>query len=333
MNAIPHTTSPALAALAASFSFLALTAAPARAIEVAKVAKDATLTCPANFAVKGMACVADDAEILKLTEDKCKGAGLAFVGKPAQCFVVKDQIPTPTCSGGALPLTYDKTLQQCVVKDEIPRSLLSEYLGDCFRIKGLPAGSKLGLESENTYQVRFQRPEGTADKMLTLALSGDKGTLGCAPVEKATLFDVKASDLQAIGANRAGWAFGVLALPYKYHTDDRSFSAATSVGPYFGRRWGTPGSAYTFAVAATIGSVKGEVRDAVDKTKIVETPDLQAFSLSAGFSYDVSKSPEIRPFKIGFFVGADWVGSSDIVKYKHNRKPWVALQIGYDFLD
>jgi len=35
----------------------------------------------------------------------------------------------------------------------------------------------------------------------------------------------------------------------------------------------------------------------------------------------------------GFFVGADWVGSSNVVKYKHNRKPWVALQVGFDFLD
>jgi hypothetical protein len=145
------------------------------------------------------------------------------------------------------------------------------------------------------------------------------------------LFDVKASELTGLGADRAGWAFGVLAVPFKYYSSGRAFGSGTSIGPYFGRRWGTPGSAYTFAVAATIGSVKGEVRDADDN--ITSTPDLQAFSLATGFMWDIAKAPEVRPFKLGVFVGADWVSSDRVVQFRQNRKPWIAFQIGFDFLD
>ena len=123
----------------------------------------------------------------------------------------------------------------------------------------------------------------------------------------------------------------MLALPYKFHTDDNSFGSSVSIGPYFGRRWGVPGSAYTMAVAATIGTVKGEIRDAQDK--ITSTPDLQAFSLAAGFMWDIAKGAGTRPFKVGVFAGADVVGSDNAIKYKHNRKPWLAFQVGFDFTD
>lgn len=39
------------------------------------------------------------------------------------------------------------------------------------------------------------------------------------------------------------------------------------------------------------------------------------------------------PFKVGWFHGSDRVNSDNAVKYKSNRKPWVAFQIGYDFTD
>ncbi|MFY9511589.1 MAG: hypothetical protein WAQ05_11525 [Rubrivivax sp.] len=310
---------------------LAALTQPSQAAEVVRVVKDATLTCAKNFEFKDGACTADAAAVAKLGKDECKGPGLAFVGDTPKCFVVAEQIPAPVCSGAAEPTEFDKSLKQCVVRGDPLRSALTDFMGDCYRIRGLPKPSPAGLKHETTYHVRFQRTEGASDKLLTLAESADKGTLGCSPKPQAELFTVRASELQAIGADRAGWAFGVLALPYKLYTDDRSFGSSTSIGPYIGRRWGTPGSAYTFALAATIGSVKGEVRDAQDK--IVETPDLQAFSLATGFSFDVSKSPDVRPFKVGFFVGADVVGSGNAVKYKHNRKPWIAFQIGYDFLD
>jgi hypothetical protein len=124
----------------------------------------------------------------------------------------------------------------------------------------------------------------------------------------------------------------VLSLPFKYHAHDKSFTpGALNIGPYLGRRWGSSGSAITAALAAAIGSVRGEVRDA--QGNITGTPDVTAFSMAVGLMLDVSKNPDFKPFKVGLFYGIDRVNADDAVKYKHNRKPWVAFQIGYDFTD
>ena len=310
---------------------LTLTAAQVGAQPMKKVLTDVVITCPDPFKFEAGACKADGAVVAALKESQCNVPGLAFVGTPPKCELAKNQAPTPKCAATEPPSTFDTALKQCVVTDDRPRSALGNYVGDCFRIRALPAAPPPGLVSDRTYMVVSQRPEGESDKLLRLSDSKKSTFVGCESTFDGKQFDAKASDLIAIGADRAGWTYGVLALPYKFHFDDKSFGAGVSIGPYFGRRWGTPGSAYTFAVAATIGSVKGEVRDAQDK--ITSTPDLQAFSLALGWMYDIAKGAETRPFKIGLFVGADVVGSDNTVKYKHNRKPWLALQIGFDFTD
>ena len=310
---------------------LMLMATQATAQPMKKVLTDVAITCPQPqlFKYDAGICTAIAAAVANLKESECNVQGLAFVG--GKCEVVKNQAPTPKCAASEPPSTFDTALKQCVVSDDRPRSALGNYVGDCFRIRALPVPPPPDLVSGKTYMVVSQRPEGLSDKLLRLSDSKDRLIVGCESTVDGKEFDAKASDLIAIGADRAGWTYGVLALPYKFHFDDKSFGSGVSIGPYFGRRWGTPGSAYTFAVAATIGSVKGEVRDAQDK--ITSTPDLQAFSLALGWMYDIAKGAETRPFKIGLFVGADVIGSDNTVKYKHNKKPWLALQIGFDFTD
>lgn len=84
-------------------------------------------------------------------------------------------------------------------------------------------------------------------------------------------------------------------------------------------------------MAAAPGSIKGEVRDPTGN--ITSTLDLMAFSVAIGFMLDVSKNPDLKPFRVGLFYGLDRVNPDDAVKSKHNRKPWLAFQIGYDFTD
>ena len=310
---------------------LAIAAARADAQPTKKVLTEVAITCPENFKLEAGACKADKAAVASLPVEKCNVPGIAWVGEPAKCVEVENQAPTPRCAASEPPSTFDTKLKQCVVTDDRPRSALGNYVGDCIRIRALPMPPPANLVSGQTYMVVSQRPEGESDRMLRLSETEGGGMANCTSKVKGKEFDTKASDLIAIGADRAGWTYGVLALPYKFHFDDKSFDAGVSIGPYFGRRWGTPGSAYTFALAATIGSVKGEVRDAQDK--ITSTPDLQAFSFAAGWMYDIAKGADTRPFKIGLFVGADVVGSDSTVKYKHNKKPWLAFQIGFDFTD
>lgn len=316
---------------------LGLVPLAASAQAVKKVLVDVEPTCPANFDFKGGLCAAKEADIKDFGANQCNVAGLAFID--GKCHVVKDQAPKPQCLGTEPPSSFDTTLKQCVVTDDRPRSALGDYEGDCFRIRALPKVSPIRgvLKQGETYLVVSQRVEGETDKMLRLAETDVRWALNsnarfnCRSKKDGMEFDVKASDLIAVGADRSGWAYGVLALPYKFHTDDNSFGSSVSIGPYFGRRWGVPGSAYTMAVAATIGTVKGEIRDAQDK--ITSTPDLQAFSLAAGFMWDIAKGAGTRPFKVGVFAGADVVGSDNAIKYKHNRKPWLAFQVGFDFTD
>ena len=326
MNANPQTPlAPVLCCL------LMTLVTPLQAQQIKKVVTDATIDCGSKaFTFKDGRCVGDPAKAADLAVADCKGLGLAVQGTPLKCKVVENQAPVPQCVS-AIKSEFDPALGQCVSKDETPRSSLGDYVGDCFRIHALPTPAPANLKSGAVYGVMAQRLEGTLDKVLTLSETTDKGTWKCGSYDNGKQFDVKASDLIALGADRTGWAYGVLALPYKFHFDDKSFGSGVSIGPYFGRRWGTPGSAYMLAVAATIGSVKGEVRDA--QGNITGTPDLQAFSLALGYMYDIAKGVDTRPFKIGFFVGADVVGSDNVVKYKHNKKPWMALQIGFDFTD
>ena len=91
------------------------------------------------------------------------------------------------------------------------------------------------------------------------------------------------------------------------------------------------GSAITFAGTVAIGSVKGEVKDSTGK--VTDTPDLMALSVAAGWMYDISKSASGKPFKIGVFIGKDFVSSGNAVNYPRNRQTWAAFQIGFDFTD
>jgi len=312
---------------------LALASGSATAAEIVSVVSDAKISCDDPFTLKDGACTIDAAKLATLdTADKCKADGLAFDTTGKKCVADERRAPSPKCSHDGEQTKFDAKLKQCVLKREPLRSTLGDFMGDCYRLHALRTTTTAGLKVGSTYKVMYQDSDGDSkDKTLTLVESEDKGTLWCDPLKGATLFDVKASELARLGADRAGWAFGVLAVPFKYYASERSFGTGTSIGPYVGRRWGTPGSAYTFAVAGTLGSVKGEVRDAAGN--ITSTPDLQAFSLAVGFMWDIAKAPEVRAFKYGVFIGADWVGSDKVVQFKQNRKPWIAFQIGFDFLD
>lgn len=304
---------------------------PALATDVVSVVPNAALSCdkPYTFNEKERSCTVDPAT---LNADTCVGSGVAFDTTAKKCVADARGAPTPKCTLDGVSTQFDAKLKQCVLKSEPLRSSLGDFMGDCYRLHATRKSSAEGLKAGYTYKVMYQKSDSDGkDKTLTLVESEDKGTIWCDPRKGATLFDIKASELEQLGADRAGWAFGVLAVPFKYYSSGRTFGAGTSIGPYFGRRWGKPGSAYTFAVAATLGSVKGEVRDAAGN--ITSTPDLQAFSLATGYMWDIAKSPEVRPFKLGVFVGADWVSSDRVVQFKQNRKPWIALQIGFDFLD
>lgn len=316
-----------LALLPLLLAGLAWPAAQAQTIDLGSIKP----SCNGPFSYEDASgkCQKVDTKLAELdSADKCRGPGLAFVS--GKCTAPAGKEPSPVC-GDALPDLVFKD-KKCVVERRVPRSASADYVGDCFDLYALPRDdNKIGYPSGTSLKVLSQKAIASDDKELTVAESEGTGFLSCGAKRGTVATTVHASDLIAIGAKRVGWAYGVLAMPFKYYAHDKSLGSGLAIGPYFGRRWGTPGSAYTFAMAATIGSVKGEVRDGAGN--ITSTPDLQAFSLATGFMWDISKAQNTKAFKIGVFVGADVVSQDNVVKYKHNRKPWAAFQIGFDFTD
>jgi hypothetical protein len=306
------------------------------------VLADITGKCSDPFSLKkdGSACEINEEKLKKLNEAitkdpskaerLCVGPALQLTG--TVCSAVDGKAPTPDCGNSLPDLAF--VGGRCVVDQKIPRSSSGDYVGDCFRIDALVEGKPLGYPAGSALRVLSQQSVGANDRLLSVAsIKLEKPThrWHCTGTLDPVVKTIHASDLIEIGARRTGWAYGALAMPYKYYSHNRSFGSGVSVGPYMGWRRGAPGSAYTWAAAATIGSVKGTVRDATGA--IAETPDLQAFSLAVGTMFDVAKSEGAKAFKIGLFVGADWVSAGNIVKYANNRKPWLAFQIGYDFTD
>lgn len=313
--------------LAASLAFCVLVDASAQDIDLNEIKPK----CPAPYkeAPENGKCVPDEPKLKEVKEDACDTTlGLAWDG--AQC-VAKGKAPVPNC-GTMLPDVVYKN-GSCVVDRSIPRSAAGDYVGDYFHVIAVSdAHGRVTYTPDTWLKVLSQKKLGEQDNELTVIALRDQPWffLRDKRVEEPTRV-VRASDLIEVGASRAGWVYGALALPFKYYPSDKRFSTNVSVGPYVGRRWGVAGAAYTVAATAAVGSVTGEVRDA--DNNVTSTPDLLAFSIAAGVMWDISKAPNIRPFKVGLFVGKDRVSSDDAVSYKNNRKWWISFQIGYDFTD
>lgn len=301
----------------------------AEAIDVAAL----TPECPAPYLISAdkSKCEIDMKQFDK-KEAACKAAGFKF----ANDTCTSDRPPpSPQCNKVVDGL-YVKD-GKCVAEKGAPTSAASDYVGDYFKIVAVQNPDRIGYPFGTVMKVMSQRPIGDNDRLLTVAEvpSGQWNKLVLAgwanPQQGAVERDILASDLVDAGASRIGWTYGALALPYKYHFHDHSFGSEVSIGPYFGRRFGRAGSAFTVAFSAGIADVKGTVRD--DAGNITDTPNLLAFTYAAGLMWDITKATNIKPFKIGVFVGQDRVSSSNAVKYEHNGRTWLSFQIGYDFTD
>ena len=306
--------------------------AAAQPIDLATV-KPEQCAGPFKFEPGTKTCGPDSEKMAKITTSlQCEGVA-GVVWRNGKCEFLQDKAPAPTC-GSAIP-DLIAVEGKCLVDRKVPRSAVGDYEGDCFRIIATPQPNDLGFERGDRLVVLSQIVEGDDRKLRVV--KAERAGLGPLPIpyfcEAASPVykEVRASQLAAAGAERLGWTYGVLAMPFKYYRHDKTFTAGAAIGPYVGRRSGAAGSAVTFAVAATIGSVKGELRDGAGA--ITSTPDLMAYSIAAGWMFDISKAQGVKPFKIGLFFGQDRVGSDNGVKFKQNGRGWVAFQIGFDFTD
>lgn len=311
--------------------------------------------CPALYEMKAadQPCEPKAAEIAKLEISACEYAGFTFTpGAPAQaasagqpekaatpsnCSVGNAKAPVPSCK---LIPSYGSSLSggKCTYTKVAATSAPGNFVGDCIRVDGVPAG--MDAASGDHYVVTSQRTSGNdEDTLLTVVKARKRGLLGtgqtftCGSLGGATK-ELSANALLDAGARRYGFAFGALALPYKYFHKESAFVTGIPVGLYAGYRWGQIGSAFTLAVGATIGSVKADTLDANDKTKVTGSAEVTAIGTTVGFIFDIAKARNTRPFKIGLFYGSDRVSSDQkTIRYAYNKRPWFAFQVGYDFTE
>jgi hypothetical protein len=112
-------------------------------------------------------------------------------------------------------------------------------------------------------------------------------------------------------------------LPFKYHlSGNRDITGATTVGPYLGYH-ATTSTLGGLAVVGFGGASDISVTQQVNGQST--TQSLYGFSYGAGVIATVKGS-----FQLGAVIGVDHVNKS--ANYQYNDKPWLAVELGYAFL-
>lgn len=131
-------------------------------------------------------------------------------------------------------------------------------------------------------------------------------------------FFVEESDAE--GAEREGFDFGTLVVPFKFELSDKSaVTASASLGAYLGYR-------IPFLKALDLRPV---LFAGLSEVPVEQTGDdgKATTETLAGFSYGIGVIGTIKDsFSWGLIVGADHVDS--IQQYKYQDKPWVSLVLG-----
>jgi hypothetical protein len=132
-------------------------------------------------------------------------------------------------------------------------------------------------------------------------------------------------DIAAIPVSRFGITYGALLIPYKYQLKgDQELGGNTSLAGYVGYRQ----SRMTLGVELKYIAFLGATKLSVSQTNNGQTSELPL----AAVSYGIGLIGTLKnSFQMGLVLGADRVSQS--AGYKNNGKPWIAISLGYDFVD
>lgn len=140
------------------------------------------------------------------------------------------------------------------------------------------------------------------------------------------LLSVKKKDLSQ-GTFRLSLAIdhGVLLVPFKYRTGDRSFSGATTIGYFLGVRSDTLLVSGTTFVS--IGTSSVPVNRVDPMTMATSTEDTSALTATVGMAFSTKSNLQ---FSIN--LGIDHIGGSVGEAWEHEDDLWVSIGLGYGFL-
>lgn len=261
------------------------------------------------------------------TPGAAAGAGTCAAPKPA----------TPSCGDLATTSRVQFKDGACFYDNSPAVSDDSNYIGDCFvptttLDNGLSAGKKYMAIAESTDKTQLRMVPATSNFLVFCtpeSISGkDNAPTSSVLVTKQSLMDS--------GPVRTGWVYGVLTLPYKFYTGDKSVSPQTSIGPYLGARASLWGLSWTHAVTLGLTHFSALTKDAQGKYVLdadnnpIRT-EKTGFTMAYGWMFDVSKGA--KPFKSGVFIGRDYASKDNGITLPNSGKTWVAVQLGFDFTE
>jgi hypothetical protein len=113
--------------------------------------------------------------------------------------------------------------------------------------------------------------------------------------------------------------YGVLVIPYKFHTSDQSLTGEATLGGFAGYQLTWPGVAISTVISAGVGVVNLTKQENGTST----TNNAPSFTAAGGFIISLTKS---NLFQIGLLCGLDWAGEGK--QYKYEGKPWIAFSFG-----
>ena len=130
--------------------------------------------------------------------------------------------------------------------------------------------------------------------------------------------------LERTQPNRYGLTYGLLAIPFKYQlTGPKDFSGSATVGPYFGYRTLDTGNGYGVSYIGFLGYSNLSVTQTVGGQSTTQN--------LASIGYGIGAIATVKGnFQMGAVLGFDHVSKS--ANYQYNNKPWLAVELGYSFL-
>jgi hypothetical protein len=167
---------------------------------------------------------------------------------------------------------------------------------------------------------------GQKDGALFVKLEVEPNKKGCndtGTLSPTSSYTITREAIDRSGTTRTGITYGTLMIPFKYHTTGaKDFTGSATVGGYSGyrvewlRRIGVTATPIAFMGASNIS---------------VAAPGGTGTDNVMGFSYGIGLIGTFKgSFQTGVVLGWDRVGKS--AGYQYNGKPWIALEIGYAFL-
>jgi hypothetical protein len=154
----------------------------------------------------------------------------------------------------------------------------------------------------------------------------ETGTVKCAVAYTNYYMDY--DTLIKTGGNVFGVSTGILAVPFKFHTDDHATTAGATIGGYLGWEMYRSKSDISWIPIIAGGLALVPQKQAAIAAK-ADTPASEGSTLT-GVSAAVGILGRAKSnFQFGLLVGWDWVGKSQ--GYKYEGKPWISFAIGYDF--